>query len=217
MKKILVIVPTRNRYEKCKEFAKEFFINSDISDLLFGVDDDDQQNYERISGALYDINPRMRLNGTLNFLAKKYATKYEYISFMGDDHRIRTKKWDSIIYDQIKNINFSIAYGNDLIQKEKLPTAVIMDSKIIQRLSYMSPPQLTHLFVDNFWKDLGSRLQTLKYFSEVIIEHMHYSTGKSNNDLMYKEVNSKEMMKKDRAAYKMYLENSFENDIRKII
>jgi hypothetical protein len=136
---------------------------------------------------------------------------------MGDDHRIRTKNWDSIIYEQIKNINFSIAYGNDLIQMERLPTAVIMDSKIIQRLTYMSPPSLTHLFLDNFWKDLGDRLQTLRYFPEVIIEHMHYSTGKSDKDLMYEEVNSKEMTKKDRSAYKIYLENNFENDVRKII
>jgi hypothetical protein len=217
MKKILIIVPTRNRNIKSKEFAQDFFINSDISDLLFGLDDDDQQNYERISGVLYDINPRMRLNGTLNFLAKKYSTNYEYISFMGDDHRIRTKNWDSIIYDQIKDINFSIAYGNDLIQKEKLPTAVIMDSKIIQRLSYMSPPSLTHLFLDNFWKDLGIRLQTLKYFPKVIIEHMHYSNGKSDKDSMYEEVNSKEMFKKDRTAYEIYLKNNFENDVSKII
>lgn len=215
MKKILVIVPTRDRNEKCKEFAAEFFANSTISDLLFGLDDDNHHTYDRISGALYDVNPRMRLNGTLNFLAKKYAEHYEYISFMGDDHRIRTKNWDSKIYEEIKNTEFSVAYGNDLIQKEKLPTAVIMDSKIIQRLGYMSPPSLTHLFLDNFWKDLGYNLGTLRYFGDVIIEHMHYSTGKADVDTLYEEVNSKEMTKKDRFAYTTYLESRFQNDLGK--
>ena len=215
MKKILVIVPTRDRNEKCREFAEEFFKNSSISDLLFGLDDDNHKKYDRLPGVFYDVNPRMRLNGTLNHLARKYCNQYEYISFMGDDHRIRTPKWDLTIYESIKTIPNVVAYGNDLIQKERLPTAVIMDSKIIQVLGYMSPPCLTHLFLDNFWKELGTKLNTLKYFGDVIIEHMHYTKGKSEKDSLYTEVNSDEMYQKDRAAYKNYLLTDFPGELRR--
>jgi hypothetical protein len=217
MKKMLIIVPTRNRNIKTKEFVLEFFKNSTISDLLIGLDDDDCQNYDRIDNVIYEINPRLRLNGTLNLIAKKYCHDYEYIGFMGDDHRTRTHNWDNLMYEKIKSTSNSVAYGNDLYQSEKLPTAVIMDSNIIQKLGYMSPPSLTHLFLDNFWKDLGLRLQTLQYFPDLIIEHMHFSQGKSDKDQLYEEVNSKEMTKKDRLAYNLYRETQFENDIGKLL
>jgi len=216
MKKILVIVPTRSRNHKTKEFVEEFFKNSEISDLLFGLDDDDQHTYDRIQNVKYEVNPRLRLNGTLNLLAKKYCEHYECISFMGDDHRTRTKGWDSIIYEKIKDIPFGIAYGNDLLAEERLPTAVIMKSEIIKRLGFMSPHSLTHLYLDNFWLDLGKRLNSIHYFPKVIIEHMHYGRkGKSPKDDIYIEVNSPEMHKKDKLAYKIYLQENFENDLKK--
>lgn len=214
-KKILIIVPTRHRNEKSIEFAKEFFKNSTISDLLFGLDEDDAHNYERVSGALYDVNPRLRLNGTLNLLALKNVNDYEYIGFMGDDHRVRTKNWDIEIYQRIKETKNVVAYGNDLIQLDKLPTAVLLDSNIIKTLGFMSPPVLTHLYLDNFWKELGTRLQTLRYFSDIIIEHMHFVAGKADKDEMYVEVNSKEMNKKDKTAFYKYLDTDFEQDIKK--
>lgn len=216
LKKILVIVPTRNRNQKSKEFAECFFANSKISDLLFGLDEDDETHYERISGALYEINPRLRLNGTLNLLAVKYANQYEYIAFMGDDHRIRTQGWDEILYEKIKSIPNAVAYGNDLIQKEKLPTAVIMDSNIITKLGFMSPPVLTHLYLDNFWKDVGSNLGTLTYFDDIIIEHMHYFRGKSEIDEIYAEVNSSKMKNQDKTAYENYKNTQFTLDMEKL-
>ncbi len=216
MKKILIIVPTRNRNIKTHEFATEFFKNSTISDLIYGLDDDDQQNYDRLDNVIYEINPRLRLNGTLNLIANKYASKYEYIGFMGDDHRTRTYNWDSIMYEKMKTISNVVAYGNDLYQGEKLPTSVIMDSNIIRRLGYMSPPSFTHLYLDNFWKELGTRLKTLTYFPDIIIEHMHFVLGKADKDELYSEVNSKEMNKKDKLAFENYVLNDLENDLRKL-
>jgi hypothetical protein len=216
MKKILIIVPTRNRNVNCHEFAQEFFKNSQISDIMFGLDDDNQQHYDRIAGVLYEVGPRLRLNGTLNFLARKYASQYEYIGFMGDDNRIRTPWWDMIMYEKMKNIPQCVAYGDDLIQRENLPTAVIMDSSIIQTLGFMSPPALTHLYLDNFWKDLGQELGTLTYFPDVIIEHMHFSKNKSKKDELYIETNSRETKIKDRTAYKEYIKTQFKQDLAKL-
>ncbi len=216
MKKFLTIVPTRNRNVKSKELAEEFFKTSKNSDLLLGLDEDDQHTYDRIDGVLYEVNPRMRLNGTLNHLAKKYCTQYDYICFMGDDHRPRTEDWDMLLYESIKDKKYGIAYGNDLIKFHKLPTAVFLDSKIIQELGFMAPPVLTHLFLDDFWRDLGNKLNTLVYSPDVIIEHMHYIRGKSELDQIYEEVNSKEMKNKDKDAYEKYLLEDFENDVRKL-
>jgi len=216
MKKILIIVPTRNRNVKCQEFAQEFFNNSQISDLMFGLDDDDQHHYDRIAGALYEVGPRLRMNGTLNKVAGRYANQYEYIGFMGDDHRARTPGWDTIMYEKIRNIPLCVAYGDDLLQRERLPTAVIMDAQIIQRLGFMSPPVLQHLYLDVFWKELGSRLGTLTYFPNVIIEHMHCANHKSADDAIYQEVNSKQMQTQDKKAYRQYRETQLKQDLEKL-
>ena len=216
--KVLLIVPTRSRPDSSVEFYNLFIKNSYITDLMFALDDDDEHNYPRLSKALYEINPRGRvgMNDKLNLVATKYAGEYEYIAFLGDDHRILTDGWDKKLVESISDIDNGIAYGNDLHQKDNLPTAVLMDSNIIKVLGYMAPPEQQHLYLDNFWKELGMRLNTLKYCPDVILEHLHFSIGKSEEDNQYREVNSGEMYEKDKASYGNYLILQIYNDVVKL-
>jgi len=216
MKKMLTIIPTRGRNEGAKEFARIFFENSTISDLAFGLDEDDAHSYERLDNVIYDVNPRKRVNGTLNALAKKYCDEYEYLAFMGDDQRVRTPGWDEIFYDNIKSIPLALAYGDDLIQGQRLPTSVVMDARIIRILGYMAPPCLVHMYIDNFWLDVGLALKTLCYFPKVIIEHMHFSKGKSTYDKTYAESNNASQYHTDAQAYRHYLTTDFPGDVAKL-
>lgn len=215
---VLLIVPTRNRPDSSIDFYNSFIQNSYITDLMFALDDDDEKNYPRLDKALYEINPRGRvgMNDKLNLVATKYANKYKYIAFLGDDHRIITNGWDKKLVESIFNIKNGIAYGNDLYQKENLPTAVLMDTNIIKTLGYMAPPEQQHLYLDNFWKDLGNKLGTLRYSSDVILEHLHFSIGKSEEDSQYREINSTQMYEKDKASYDKYLGLQINNDIIKL-
>lgn len=203
MNKVLIIVPSRSRPEVSLEFYEEFKKNSVMSDLLFGLDDDDVE-YPRIPGALYEVNPRKGMNGTLNELAVKYADKYDYIGFLGDDHRPRTYGWDELLVNAIKDIKNGIVYGNDLFQKHQLPTAVILDSRIVRTLGYMAPPKQKHLYLDNFWLDLGKTLGTIRYLDDVIVEHMHFANGKAEKDAGYAEVNSNQVFDHDREQYSLF-------------
>ena len=216
MKKMLTIIPSRGRNEGAKEFARVFFENSKISDLAFGLDDDDEASYERLNNVIYEVNPRKRVNGTLNCIASKYCHDYEYLAFMGDDQRVRTLGWDEVMYEQIKNIPLALAYGDDLIQGQRLPTSVVMDSQIVRILGYMSPPCLIHMYIDNFWLDLGVALKTLCYFPQVIIEHMHFSKGKNAYDKTYAESNNPQQYDRDFKSYRNYLANEFPQDIEKL-
>lgn len=213
MKKLLTIIPTRDRNDKHKELSELFLKTAKISELLFGLDEDDEGNYDRIPNIMYDVNPRLRMNGTLNLLANKYCNEYEYICFMGDDHRPRTDGWDLKLLKSIENKKYGIAYGNDLLKGKKLPTAVLMDSRIIRNLGFMAPPILIHLCLDGFWKDFGNALGTLTYSDDIIIEHMHHTRGKSEKDAIYSEVKSVKNI--DYENYRKYKETEFEADLRK--
>jgi hypothetical protein len=213
--KNLLIVPTRSRPHNAAEFYDSFIQNtSDQTTLCFAIDSDDAQNYsERYDNVIWEVNDRKGMNGTLNLVANKYSDQYDYITFMGDDHRIRTSGWDKIFMRHAKKN--TVSYGNDLIQGESLATAAMLDSNIIRTLGYMAPPKMKHLYLDNFWMELGRRLNTLQYYSDVIIEHMHYSVGKSNADELYEEVNSAAMNDNDKIAWEQYLMYNIADELNK--
>jgi hypothetical protein len=217
-KTILTIVPSRNRNSKCLNFYESFKDNTLTSRFCFALDDDDAHNYDFIDDekVFYEINPRMGMNKTLNYVANKYVNEYDYICFMGDDFRCRTYAWDNILLAYISDIKYGIVYGNDLLQMEYLPTSVMMDSEIIKKLGYMSPLKMNHMYIDNYWKKLGETLGTLRYVPEVILEHMHFSNNKSELDDIYREVNSQEITEKDIYEYNRYLNEDFYNEIKKL-
>ena len=174
----LVILPTRSRPDSAERCIKALKEHSVMSDFCIAIDDDQSDLYPRLDGVIYEVNPRLRMNGTLNLVANKYADKYETIFFLGDDHLVQTPSWDEYLTKAIAHKGYGLAYGNDLLQGRGLATAVMMSTNIIRAVGYMAPPNLVHLFMDNYWMILGQRLGTLWYFENVIIEHLHPVAGK---------------------------------------
>lgn len=208
----LVIIPARGRPDKAQVAFDALKEHSVISDLLIGLDDDDADNYPEMEGVIREVNPRLRMNGTLNLLVKKYQDKYETISFMGDDHIVRTAEWDKKLYEPIRTRGFGISYGNDLFQGENLPTMVMMSTNISKELGFFAPPRLIHLYMDNFWKLMGQVLSCLDYNPDVIVEHMHYMAGKSKVDAQYEEVNSSEVGNHDAEVFREYCTHEIKED-----
>jgi hypothetical protein len=213
--RLLLIVPSRKRPKACAELLEEFLKTSEDAEIVFGLDDDDKSQFPTEVLEAAEINPRLRMGGTLNLLARKHAENYDYLGFMGDDHRPRTQGWDRILCDAIGD-KPGIAYGDDLLQGENLPTAVVMSSSIVRKIGYMVPPTLVHMYMDNFWRDLGKGLENINYRPDVVIEHLHYLANKAINDLQYQEVNSPAVYENDRIAYQEYQSSQFEEDIQKV-
>jgi hypothetical protein len=188
---------------------------SGLSDLMFALDEDDEMNYPRLDDVLYEVNPRIRMCPTLNLVATKYAERYDALAFMGDDHKFNTVGWEEIFLKAIdENNGVGICYGNDLLQGQRLPTAVTLSSNIVRTLGYMVPPTLIHMYADNFWKELGERLKRLFYFGNIVIEHVHYSNNKSGADAQYHEVEG--FFSDDERAYNHYKSHQMGEDISKL-
>lgn len=212
----LVILPTRSRpdsAERCINALKE---HSTISDFVIAIDDDQSDLYPRLEGVTYEVNPRLRMNGTLNLVANKYVDKYQTIFFLGDDHLVQTPAWDQYLSGAIEQKGYGLAYGNDLLQGVKLATAVMMSTNVIKPVGYMAPPKLVHLFMDNYWMTIGKHLNSLWYFDKVIIEHLHPVAGKVAWDDQYREANSTEVSNGDRDEFLRYVREDFETELAKI-
>lgn len=208
--KLLVLVPTRGRPHNAQALRDAFDSTQATADLLFVIDKDDP-TFDGYDATNIDYilveNTTRGMAYPLNEVAKTYAEHYKYICFMGDDHRPRTHKWDDKLISKLQEAP-ALAYGNDLFQGQSLPTMIAMTSDIVTALGGMVPPNMRHLYLDNFWLRLGTDLGKITYCPEIIIEHCHPLIGKAEMDEGYKTVNAAEVYTADRDAFNNFI-NSF--------
>lgn len=221
MSELVVLVPTRGRPDAAVELAKVFEETCTAdTQLILVVDDDDpklDEYMERLEPRLLGIvdDPRNMvhaLNRAAGFLAMQEPAPFA-IGFQGDDHRPRTIGWDAKYLEVLHEIGTGIVYGDDLLMHEKLPTQCAMTTDIIQTLTYMAPPNLRHMYVDNWWRDLASAAGCLAYLPDVVVEHLHPLAEKGVWDEGYLRVNSPKTFAADKEAYQFYLEERWDHDL----
>ncbi|MEV6547986.1 hypothetical protein AB0M57_04660 [Streptomyces sp. NPDC051597] len=223
---LLVIIPTRGRPQAIPEIMDAWDATAATADLLFAVDTDDPElaaykkhaaTYKADERVRFTFGKRRRLVGTLNQQAIKNAKTYRFLAFLGDDHRPRpaAMPWDARIRECLSG-GPGIVYGNDLLQGEKMATAVAMTSDIVQTLGYMCPPAMVHLCVDLVWVAWGNAMQRITYLDDMVIEHLHPAAQKADMDSGYEECNSPDQVASDSAAYHTYMQGEFKADSDKL-
>jgi hypothetical protein len=227
MTDLVVIVPSRGRPDAALELARVFGETCAAdTKLLFAIDADDPRLNEYsplIRNGFVDlaINASTTMVEALNRTAVAFANPGGEpapfaIGFLGDDHRPRTQGWDRLYVEALRELGTGIVYGNDLLQGERIPTQVAMTSDIVRALGFMAPPTLTHLYVDNFWRDLGEAAGCLRYLPDVVVEHMHPVAGKADWDEGHVRVNQPSMYQRDAEAYGRYVTENFAADLAKV-
>lgn len=205
---MIVIVPSRGRPQNIERLVGDWLDTATTdADLRVVIDADDPEldRYLKIEEAPFleiEVQQQRGLNRILNAAAIIEASYYGIVGFMGDDHAPRTIGWDQKIRDVLED-SIGVAYGDDLLMGETIPTAAFITSNLVRCLGWYSPPALTHLCLDVFWKHLGEAT-SLHYLPDVIIEHMHPANGKAEFDERYAAVNNPGMVKRDAGAWYGY-------------
>ena len=127
-----------------------------------------------------------------------------------------TPGWDDVFIKILNDSGGGIAYGNDTIQKENMPTTSVISGDIVRALGWLQMPTLTHLYGDEVWKHIGNELKILHYVPEVIIEHNHWFKNKELIDDIYLKTNSTEMYNIDRIAFTEWKVKQSKTDIETI-
>lgn len=231
MTSLAVVVPTKGRplnaarlIEAVNHTAGGYF-----QDLVLAVDHDDPQlpvyrqaippevasaNWDWVRVAEVKVTPQ-RMGPVLNHVAVDLARDYSHIAFMGDDHLPRSDGWDEELVDALGG-KPGVAYGNDLVQGENLPTAVVISSDIIRALGYFCPPEQMHLYLDDYWKMLGQSVGNLQYREDVVIEHLHPTAGKAAWDEGYASANSADQYNADHTAYTRFMMTRWSADLARL-
>jgi hypothetical protein len=207
--KMMVLAPSRGRPENALRLLDRFYDTTSMeSDIRIIIDEDEprKQEYNQLLMGDYimSFGERLRLGALLNKYGTAYAPNHEIIGFMGDDVYPSNAGWDEKIFEAMTPNG--IVYCNDGWQGQNLPTAVFMDSNIIKTMGFMVPLGMTHLFIDNYWYELGKRLGTLTYLEDVYLEHLHPFAGKAETDKTYEEANAGHIWTADEEILKKFID-----------
>lgn len=222
---ITLLIPSRGRPADAKAALWSALDHAVLPEtrveVVIDTDDPELEAYDALGPEVVKASSRRGIVDPLNQAALSEAAGSGHVGFMGDDHRVRTMGWDAIVDTYAGT---TIVYGDDLFQHENLPTAVFMSGKAIKALGYMAPPVLQHLYVDNYWRDLGESLGSIKYIPELVIEHLHPHINdvkgkpKGTWDALKQELNSGGMYERDRLAYEKFVaDGMLAKDVERLV
>ena len=221
MSTLTMITPSRSRPASAAELARVFAATvTGDSRLVIICDADDpaREGYETLTlpdcVSLRIQDSHRRFGPILSAAAVAEAPGCDFTGIMGDDSLPRTNGWDERLTGALTEPG--VAYGDDLLQHENLPTACVITSRVVTALGYLAPPGVEHLYLDDFWKRLGTDLGNLRYLPEVIIEHVHPVAGKAPWDDVYRAANSAPQYSHDGWAFDQFLANQWPGDLARL-
>lgn len=218
MRDLLIITPSRRRPASVKRLTEAVAETCAAqTDLIFAFDDDDPEleaNIAAAGGSMHVHGPRRSMCEWTNNIASVYSPQdYRALASLGDDHVPRTKGWDTMLLDGLDRIGGTgIAYGNDELAPD-LPTAAVVTSDIVKALGWMCLPGLSSYCPDNVWFDLGDGAGCLVHRMDVIIAHLHWTSGLAPGDETYAEAGGFRLEHPDWAVYQAWRSERMTQDV----
>lgn len=208
----LVICPTRGRVKMAGQMLVSFErTSSEKTGLIFCLDEDDPEleKYKEMIGtmAAYVVLKRTTITALFNRIFWKYSDKVRFFSPSNDDFIYITNHWDKKLMKAVEQefSGWGLAYGNDLLQGQNLPSTSVISTKLVKALGWLQLPTLTHLYGDQVWNHIGQGLERISFQHKVLIEHRHFIGGKEKKDDVAERTNSQEMYQKDGKAFNTWL------------
>lgn len=184
---ISILCPTRNRtndFLRMYYSALEKSCQPDQIEFVICVDQDDIGSQQICGKNITSfISPPDHIYSNLHNLC---ASKAQHDILMGaaDDIVFRTLGWDDLVRQEFEKLDDKIAYvyPNDGAHGVNLGTHGFFHKKWFETLGYLSPPIFTIDYSDNYVMDVARGVGRAIYLPNVLVEHMHWSFGKSEVD-----------------------------------
>lgn len=202
-------LPTRNRPHNLKRFIDAYIKTKGSSKVYVRLDIDDPsldeylqldfpETFEVVQG------PREGLKAAMEEMFHKYPDE-EWYGLGADDIVPRTDYWDKYLAEEAGLCK--IAHPDDLGKKKKkyLPTHPVCGGDLVRAVGWFGHPATKHFFLDNSWQYIGEELECITLREDIVVEHVHHSTGKAPLDETYNQVNSN--MESDRKLYNEWISN----------
>ena len=193
---ISILLPTRGRPALvARLFASISETTSELNqvEVVLYVDEDDTDSHSLDSmdfRVVRIVGPTLTMGGYNSACLAK--AQGEILILANDDMVIRTVGWD----DRIRTMNdefvnkIYLGYANDLFKKSRFCTFPIMSRLTCELLLDPYPMAYRRVFIDVHLFDIFKRLQhsgfdRIRYFDDLVFEHLHYRNGKAPWDETY--------------------------------
>jgi hypothetical protein len=193
---ISLLLPTRKRPALVQRFLRsvqETASYPDDIEIVLYVDDDDVTSHELAFPGLRlerIIGPRQSMGGYNTACLAR--ARGNIIVLVNDDVVIRSAGWDEALrrLDAAVPDGIYLAYGDDMFKSERLCTFPILSRRGCEILQEPYHHAYRGAFIDYHLMDIFKRLEhsghkRIFYLPEIVFEHLHYRTGKSEVDETY--------------------------------
>ena len=221
---VAIVLPVRNfgttRYQRLSRCLDSYLeMTEGLSEVYVLHDDDECHIYDPILAQYPSINNLCIKSGItlmekINVPALEIADKHKYVGFIGDDIVFKTK-WESTFIAFLSSQPFGLAFANDLMHVTgDLATHPFITSNLIKAVGFFGCPAVGHHYFDNYWMAVVKRVGIIRYFPEIIMEHIHPSMGKEKMDKLFGLIESKFI--DNTYKYREYIASNLDTDIAKI-
>lgn len=194
---ISLLCPTRNRVAKLKrmwESVQETADNPDQIELVLYVDHDDSNTLSFLQSNLKDANvtvsdpDKKEIYSNLHNICCERAT-HNIVMGCADDVEFQTGGWDTEVIRRFSEIDDGIGfvYPNDGRHGEVLGTHGFFTKTWYFTLGYLAPPIFSVDYSDNYVMEVSRAIGRAFYMPDVLVEHMHWTFGKSDFDQTARE------------------------------
>mgnify|MGYP003135454150 CR=1 FL=1 len=202
---ISILCPTKNRCEGLERMWLSALDTADAPtsiELVLYIEKDDHASLNQVkqfeekygNQVLKIVSSKDVIYSDLHNICCQHSTADIFLC-AADDLIFRTQSWDSVVKNIFIESNDKImyVYPNDGHWGEELGTHGFFHKRWYNTLGYISPPFFTVDYADNYIMDVSRSLNRAIYLSHVLLEHMHWTLGKSPFDLTAHEAHQRRL------------------------
>lgn len=184
----MILIPSRGRPLHMQRLVTHYAITGAVEPVCVLLDEDDAPNYDNVgklpSWEFVVHGPRTHITEITNRGFALFPGEDCY-GVLADDVIPQTAHWDQVL--KAAAGRRGIAWADDLLQRDRLPTHVFMGGDLARALGWVSCPRVKHWCADNVWLDVGRAVGRAFYVPDVVLEHAHCLNGKAEFDSTYAE------------------------------
>jgi len=198
---ISILLPTRGRptlVNRLFSSIAEKTSRLDQVEVVLYVDNDDIRSHDLDSTdfrVVRIIGHALTMGGYNSACLEKSCG--DIVILANDDMVIRTSGWDDRIcaLDNEFADKIYLGYVNDLFKKSRFSTFPIMSRRTCELLADPFPAAYRRAFIDVHLFDIFKRLHhagfdRIRYYDDLVFEHLHYRNGKALFDETYRNAQS---------------------------
>jgi len=211
MYKISLLCPTKNRTDSLLRMWKSVLDTADNPsqiELVLYVDYDDNKTIEFLNSNLDNCLVMMSHPEHKEIYSNLHniccaASSADIVMSAADDIIFRSKSWDTKIIEIFDHIDDNIAYvyPNDGFNGIKLGTHGFFHKDWFKTLGHLSPPIFSVDYSDNYTMDVAKGVERCFYIDDMLVEHMHWTIGKSPFDETFREAHQRRSVTDNKSIY----------------